>query len=89
VIHPLFEKYNDLLFEQLPLYLNINNIEEAQNWLDFHCGFLNGQYKMRLKGFRLPFNTVEAAEHIAKGVGSAKRSKFNGFGAESIKKKKL
>ena len=50
---------------------------------------MNGQYKMRLKGFRLPFNTVEAAEHIAKEVGSAKRSKFNGFGAESIKKKKL
>lgn len=44
---------------------------------------------MRLKGFRLPFNTVEAAEHIATDLRKAKRPEFNSFGADKVEKKQL
>jgi len=35
ILHPLIDQYSYLLNEQMPLFLNVNSIKEAWEFLDF------------------------------------------------------
>jgi len=56
--HPLYETYEHILNEELPMYENIQSIREASDFMDFHLGILTTQYQAKIKGVRAGFDST-------------------------------
>jgi len=41
VFHPLYEIYENILNEELPLYQGIQTDQEVKDFMDFHLGVLS------------------------------------------------
>jgi len=44
IFHPLYELYENILNEELPMYEGINSLKEATSFMDYQMGILNNVY---------------------------------------------
>lgn len=63
--HPLYEIYEHLLNDELPMYENIESLADAASFMDYYLGILNNQYLNKIKGFRLPFDSHQKVNQNA------------------------
>lgn len=50
-IHPLYDYYYQILYEELPKYSGVISAEDAQEFIDSHCQFSSNEYRTKIKGY--------------------------------------
>jgi hypothetical protein len=56
-LHPLYQRYFRILNDEMPVFLETKNEDEAGQVLEYHMGLASGAYSKMIQGFRPSFGS--------------------------------